>query len=263
MNWKPLFSLLLILFLGCTEPEPPIGSSLRRFSYYEIVWQDYDCSGGPCFIEYVVTENGTMLKKEIRDDIYSKPEITLSRVSSAEAKSEIAFVEKNMPEGDYASCETCKVYHLFYGGLNSTKWHAVRDEDASSFVRSVKERTERLFLSSEKQGTFFMHLIYKKYGRTKDFHIFKDGAVIMEEFGERSGELLGASAWYTNPKKFEGSLAGFFDSEGDARKCAALGFEYSYIEAIEGDEYGTVDTCGAGSTAADKLFDKIIGLVEE
>ncbi|MFH1448545.1 MAG: hypothetical protein ABIG39_06810 [Candidatus Micrarchaeota archaeon] len=259
MDYRPLL-LLAVLLLGCTGTKPPPQS---EGSYYEIVWEHYGCSGGPCFIEYIVTWNGVVMKKEIQGNIRSRPTILFAKADTALANEEIRYVAENMLQGRNAECEECRIYHVFYHGPEGTKWHAVEAEDASEFVLSVEERSERLFRSSEPQERFFIHLIYKKSGPTKDIHIFGDGTIIAEDFGKGEGELLSAGTGRIDPESLEDILDGFFSSQDNFQGCGRMGFEYSYIEAVDGDRYALVETCGAGETPADILFNRVLELVRE
>ncbi|MCX6778559.1 MAG: hypothetical protein NT157_06820 [Candidatus Micrarchaeota archaeon] len=265
MRRLPLLLLLalFLVFAGCPNPPP----QETKGAYYEIVLQDSGAEG-VIFSEYMVTEGGLVLNKEITGSISNAPKIRVARASPESAKMELEYVKNNIEGSNYPGCEQCAVYHLFYHDANGTVWHAVSEAEASDFVSEVMSRSEALFGNSERQDILFIQLVYKKSGQNPlvDFHIFGDGTVVYEEFSGWNGPLAAASVREVGPKELESALGAFFQYQDDGiypEACGRKGFEYSSLEAGRGGEYVFANTCGAGNTDADRAFNNLLELVEK
>ncbi|MFH0817366.1 MAG: hypothetical protein V1909_01905 [Candidatus Micrarchaeota archaeon] len=262
----PFLLLFLLLFISGCQQQPPTQAT---GAYYEIVVENRVCSGELCFSEYMVTESGLIFKKEITGNIHNAPTISLARAAPELARAELGYVKNNIKQSSYPSCTQCTVYHFFYHDSNGTIWYGAKEPEASDFVRSVRSRSEALFLSSEPQESVFVQLVYKKFGGpVVDFHIFGDGTVIHEEFSDWEAPLLSARMGTIDPIGIDSAISGFFEYTDDGvypEACARRGFEYSSLEASKGNgaTYNLANTCGAGNSNADIAFNKLLALVEK
>ncbi|MFH1471205.1 MAG: hypothetical protein ABIF01_05635 [Candidatus Micrarchaeota archaeon] len=260
-----LLLLLLLLLFGCQQPPP----TQETGAYYEIVVENSACPQGLCFSEYIVTESGLMLKKEITGSMRNAPKIGLAKAAPGLARAELEYVKNNIQQSNYPVCTKCTVYHFFYHDSNETIWYGAKESDTSGFVRSVMSRSEALFLSSPPQEGVFAQLVYRKFGApVVDFHIFDDGTVIREEFGDWEAPLLNARMGAIDPLGFDSAISGFFEYADNGvypKDCIRQGFEYSSLEASRGNgaTYNLAYTCGAGNSSADIAFNKLLALVEK
>jgi hypothetical protein len=261
----PVLLLALLLFLpGCSQPpKQSIGS------YYEIVLENKDCTSGICFSEYMVTDSGLLLRKEIAGNIYNKPKISLAKTTPELAKIELEYVKDGIKQSSYPACSQCTVHHLFYHDSNITAWQGATEQDAGEFVHSARSRSEALFAGSEPQNSVFVQLVYKKMGGPLvDYHIFGDGTVVQEEFSNFDSPLLSARMAKIDSNELNKAISGFFDEKNSTtspKDCAIRGFEYSSLEAGRGNgaEYKESYVCGVGTSQADIAFNALLALVEK
>ncbi|MBU1198016.1 hypothetical protein KJ765_05930 [Candidatus Micrarchaeota archaeon] len=262
-KWVSFIAFAFILLIGCTTLP---ASDPSEGSYYEITEQTPQCDSGPkpCFIEYLVVDNGLILRKSFNAPTRKTPSITLRKVDRALVVAELAYVKEQLVQGRDVNCAECSVYHAFYHDENETNYLAVQVDKPSAYhsyavVLGIQERTMALYDGAVSQTPFFIHLIYRKRGQPAiDYHLFEDGTVVYEAFGDLDGELLEAHVFRIDPEPLPLLLDGFFDSSVDFDDCSRDGYVYSYIEASDGEQYAEINTCGKGDSPADRAYTQLL-----
>jgi hypothetical protein len=245
---------------GCIRLQPPEGAGGR---YFEIV-REGKSLGDLGSTEYLMTDGGMILRKIKVEYSGREPppaEISLFRANEGEIKSIFNEVKSNAFT-KYEECESCATFHLFYSDSQGTKAYGMPEEKSTDFVKGLPGRLEALIQNAQPQETYFLSFVYSKKGLIRDYHIFKDGAVIYEEFGTRPPVLLNAWMFKLEEGKALPPIPdGFFGSKTDG-SCNRKGFEYGYVEAAEGNNYNFAFTCGNGTLPAEQLFDQLFALLE-
>lgn len=248
--------ILGILFSGCiTDPIPTPTPAPIREGFFEIVFQTPTSS-----TEYFATSNGYVQKK-VRSDLANlqKSTIEISRQSNSTILAELELISKNMPLINSPECSDCQSYTFFFSDGKNSKANFARSNDASAFTKETYAKAQELFERGEPEETFFIQLVFIYLGSTFDYHIFRDGTVILSIFGEKTTDLKAVQIMKIPPTILEGLLTDeFFDSQGSLDSCTKYGYDFGYIEGAFQDKYALIQTCGEGNSAADLAFNKLL-----
>ncbi len=257
MSLGIIFFGINLILLGCIQP--PIES----ISYYELVKEDPLCSNNECSSEYIVFSNGLVFEKLNKSTNLKAGKTFIGTAPQDKVQEVMDFVKNNIPNSFEEGCDNCQVYHVFYHNGIQTKVYSNSIEKSVKEVKELETKTQELIKSAEaKEKLLFKIVFLRKTLPYKDLHLFGDGTALLEDFGEKNGELLAAKIYSidgTKVKKFETLLTEKFFSEKDSfNGCVEKGFNYGYVEALKGDKYNLVQTCGNGENDADKLFNELI-----
>lgn len=234
-------------------------------SYYEFMYDDPGCRDGNCMKEYIVHSNGIVFfRDESVINGFKKTKINIGTIEKNKAEYLVAYTGDRMevlnPEG--IDCYNCGLEHIFYGDAAGKKSVTSYIDSSPQYMRDVLAMTEAEVRKANFFEPFFVHIVFTSLrGISTDYHFYSDGTVLREEFGEKNGELLSFNI-YTIEKKvmdeMKGRITGehFLEEDSDTG-CIEAGLRWGYVEIQKGEDYNFVYTCGAGGSAADKLFKEL------
>ncbi len=247
----------------------------ENISYIEFADERLDCGRGEiCLIEYIVHSNGLVFAKQEekkQEGSENEADIRIGTIGKSIAGDLIAQSKLFLKSSGKSTedCDNCRLFHLFYGGTEETQAFTARAENSPVFLAEISGKISKAGESLVPVDPFFLHFVFKPIsGNAVDYHFYSDGIVLLEEFGERNGELLLSAVYSLSDeeiKKLKAMVAdGYFLSAGSSfENCPEKGFAWGYLEASKGGKYKTVYTCGAGDSAADKLFNDLLEKTNE
>ncbi len=262
---KTIALILVILASACMDTGDTFNFRKTDMRYYEFVYEDLTCET-ICFEEYIVHSNGLVLiKKETRAEGITKTGIDTGTIDKTRAEELIQKTENLVGAINTGGvdCRECQIYHIFYGDPEKTASLTGYAEDAPEPIKEIGEETRLALKNIKPIDPYFMHFIYKKPGNNSiDYHIYPDGTVLKEEFGQKNGELI-KSAIYTLSQRdiehmIESTTVEYFTSEDNLLNCNKNGLEWGYLEIKKDSDYRLVYTCGTGNSAADRLFNEML-----
>jgi hypothetical protein len=249
----------LILTVSCRSRDGPYEFTPTDLSYFEFVNED-GLSGD--MREYIVISNGVALSK-IKHG--SSANVTLGQIPLEKTETLMSSVRQRRDSlaGGGIACKGCELYHLFYGDAAGTNALSVRSADAPGWLPEIEVETAAASRGTELAQQFFVHFIYSESGEDAvDYHIFSDGTVLREEFGDANGDLLAS----TITKIGQADIAdlasmvddSFFSSISSLKGCQPIGLDYGYLEIHKSYQYGLIYTCGTESSKADAIFNHLM-----
>jgi len=257
--------LITVAISGCTTQKDTFDFKETDMKYYEFVYEDTECKD-ECLTEYIVHSNGLVFpKKETNTGGMINTEIYIGIIDKKKAETLIERTKTDIgnTNTEGIDCDSCQLYHIFYGEKEITRSFTTRTENAPGFFKDIEENTSQELKTQTPLEPFFIHLIFKKPKENAiDYHFFPDGTVLKEQFGERNGELL-SSAIYTISQKDmdamkQSTTNDIFASSDNLDRCDKNNLEWGYIEIQKGTSYKLIYTCGTGNSRADKLFSELL-----
>lgn len=237
-----------------------------ELNYFEYMYDDPVCRDGNCVKEYIVHSNGIVFSRnEFIANGSKRASTKTALLSRKKAEELIKYTRDHMeifnPEG--INCYDCGLVHIFYGDQLGTK-------STTSFIDQSPQATRDIFIATEAAiseaifvDPFFVHIVFNSlWGDTDDYHFYYDGTVLKEVFGDKNGELLSFNI-YSIEKNIMDEIKttisdDYFSAIDNDLPCIEEGLKWGYVEIQKGSDYNFVYTCGAGDSAADKLFKDLL-----
>jgi len=239
-----------------------IEGNTEDLSYYEIVKENGSCLEN-CFLEYIVMSDGEIMEKHIKD-FDNKEENGINMLKSDKGAvgrmiRKIKIYLQKYGSNNGVDCEKCNTYHLYYGGKEVAGSFSVKEEDSNAEIAEIFSSTEILARQSAFSDTQFVHFYYaKKNGAYLDYHIFSNGAVIMEEFGNKNGELSKSRIYRLAPERIRDLqklvTEDFFVEKNENMICPEKEFIWGYLEIKTKENYNYIYTCANGNKDSDIIF---------
>jgi len=257
--------LMALMVSSCTSDKKILEFHKTEMGYLEFVYEDTSCDSD-CMREYIVMSNGAVLEK-IEKEIGREngTEIIIGSIDVNKADELIKAAEGITVNfsNNGLDCEGCRLYHLFYGSKKKTTSFTTLVSDAPEFMEKFEEKIKLVLESQESKEQFFIHFVFKKpQNNIVDYHFFSDGIVLKEEFGSKNGELALSEILMINKREIDDIKGlikeGAYNSKDNIKNCLKKGIEWGYIEIKNEDKYGSIYTCGEGTSEADKLFLELI-----
>lgn len=249
-----------MLLLSWTGPSFA-DSSLNR--YVEVVRQLPKCSGGDCFVEYVVLSSGIMVKKKFDTDDHEVPAtISLRRTGSATADALFEMASAFFKGRSTSGSRADDLQNVFYYDGEKFYTYASHDAEAPEF-RKLFQAADAAFGQAEPSDDFYVHAYYEPgKGNIKDFHIASDGTVIASMFGKQTYLIVYTFMSRTGESQLKNLRELFAKAvqapPGKYRKCATgTGLGFGFLEMKMDGKYIKSYTCGDEGNDVSALFNYI------
>jgi hypothetical protein len=256
--------LLLIIILFFNNRDERAVRQLNDLAYYEIAREDHLCTDY-CFLEYIVQSNGIILeKRETEEEGKKNTSINLWHIKKSEARDLISNARDLLGQhkSDRIDCTECVISHIFFADQAETVAYTVLDSERPDFIDKIQSMTERSIDNAIGSDDFFVHFAYaSRNSNIVDYHIFSDGLVLKELFGDKNGELIEANIYYISDEKMK-EIKSFinediFKTSGDPAACSRRDLLWGFFELKNAENYRQKYTCGGENNDSDKFFDNL------
>lgn len=253
----------MLLWAGPSFAESP------RKSYFEIVRELPGCSGGDCFVEYVVLSSGIMVKKKFDTDDHQVPAvITIRKTDVATVKELFGAVSAFFQGRSNSGSRMDDLQNVFYYDGEKFYAYAAHDAEAPEY-RKLFQTADAAFAHAVPSDDFYVHAYYEPgKGNTKDFHVASDGTVIASMFGKQTYLIVYTFMSQTGESELKNLRAlgaeAMKTSAAKYRKCAAAsGLAFGFLEMKMDGNYVRSYTCGDESNGVSALFNYVRSTYED
>ncbi|TAL38529.1 MAG: hypothetical protein EPN97_03815 [Alphaproteobacteria bacterium] len=263
IRFIPFLFLLLLAWAGPASAEAPPNR------YFEVVRELPGCSGGDCFVEYVVLSNGIMVKKKFDTDDHQLPAVITVRKTGGVAVNSLfdevsAFFHGRSNSGSRMD----DLQNVFY--YDGEKFYAYASHDAEApGYRKLFQAADTAFAQAAPSDDFYVHAYYEPAkGNTKDFHIASDGTVIASMFGKQTYLIVYTFMSQTGESELKNlralGAAAMKSATARYRKCApASGLGFGFLEMKMDGDYVHSYACGDEGNSVSALFNYIRSTYED
>lgn len=227
-------------------------------SYFEIVREKPKCTGGECFIEYVVLSDGTVVRKQI-DKAQEDAAATMSVGKVGDTGGLFAKAAALFKGAGSAASRSAGPDNVFFYDGEKFYSYGSTDPDAPAYLALFQD-VKAAFAKAAPAPDFYAHVYYTPLtGNTRDFHVFSDGTVIASMFGKDTYIIIytyvtaTAADEIANLRKLGAEAVK--SPSADYKKCApASGIDYGFVEMKIDGGYIRSYTCGDGNDGVASLF---------
>lgn len=233
-----------------------------NLAYFEIVREDNLCKEW-CFLEYIVTSKGDVLKKEIksfkRNDNNKVGVYVLDENKANKFLASASSVFEQTGGNKTKDCSKCIVYNMYMKTSSEKKSLSVTEEYAPKEIKTIMEEAGNLVKKETIKTQNFAHFYFeKKTGGYDDYHVFESGMVIKEIFGGANGELINADIYEIDNDSATEIMKtinnDFFEESAEVKACENRNYLWAFVEAKIGERYNGIYTCGEGMMNSDAVF---------
>ena len=246
----------------------PASAEGPKDRYFEIVRErPPKCSGGDCFVEYVVLSSGIIVKKKFDTDDHEVPAvITARKVETTDGlfKLVAAFFKDHGSSGSKMD----DLQNIFY--FDDGKFHSYASHDAEEQgYRELFQAVDAAYGQAAPSDDFYVHAYYEPArGNTKDFHVVSDGTVIASMFGKQTYLIVYTFMSRTGAEEMKNlrtlGAEAMKTPAGRYRKCpAASGLGFGFLEMKMDGQYVKSYTCGDEGNGVSALFNYVRSTYED
>jgi hypothetical protein len=255
--------LLLVIWPGMSFAEAP------QSRYFEIVRELPGCSGGDCFVEYVVLSSGIIVKKKFDTDDHQVPAvITLRKAGDAAVNDLFGAVSAFFNGRGNSGSRMDDLQNVFY--YDGEKFYAYASHDAEApAYRRLFQAADAAFAQAAPSDDFYVHAYYEPAkGNTKDFHVASDGTVIASMFGKQTYLIVYTFMTHAGDSALKNLRAlgapAMKSATSRYKKCApASGLGFGFLEMKLDGNYVHSYTCGDEGTGVSALFNYVRSTFED
>jgi hypothetical protein len=238
--------------------------------YFEIVRElPPGCTGGECFVEYVVLSSGIIVKKKFDTDDHEGPAaITLRKVETPAVGRLFELTSAFFRGRSNSGSKMDDLQNVFYFDDGKFYAYAAHDAEAEGY-RELFKAVDAIYGQAAPSDDFYVHAYYEPgKGNTKDFHVASDGTVIASMFGKQTYLIVYTFMSRTGENELKNlrelGAAAMKSPAGRYKKCAAAsGLGFGFLEMKMDGQYVKSYTCGDEGNGVSALFNYIRSTYED